>query len=87
MKNWNQQRVSLQKIFDEYKADPLKDDDRMYRLKQIIEELDDLDRSLLIVYADEESMAKAGKMFCVSPATIWNRMTKIRKIIKEKLDE
>ena len=66
-------------------GDFLKDDDRIFRLKQIINELDDLDKALIIVYADEGSMAKAGKKFNVSAATIYSNIKRIRNIIKEKL--
>ena len=55
-----QQTPSLKKIEEEYIGDFLKDDDQMFKLKQIIDELDDLDKALLIVYSDEQSMAKAG---------------------------
>ena len=52
---------------------------------QIIENLDDLDRSILIVYADEGSMKKAGSKFNVSAATIYTNIKRIRQIIKDKL--
>lgn len=77
--------VPYSKIEEEYKGDFLKDDEQMFRLKQIIDELDDLDRAILIVYADEGSMAKAGKKFNVSAATIYTNVKRIRQIIKEKL--
>lgn len=80
-----QQTPSLQKIEEEYIGDFLKDDDRIFRLKEIINELDDLDKALLIVYADEGSMAKAGKKFNVSAATIYTNIKRIRNTIKEKL--
>lgn len=80
-----QQTPSLQKIEEEYEGDFLKDDDRIFRLKQIINELDDLDKALIIVYADEGSMAKAGSKFNVSAATIYTNIKRIRQIIKEKL--
>ena len=76
---------SLSKIEEEYEGDFLKDDDSIFRLKQIIDELDDLDKALLIVYADEQSMAKAGRKFNVSAATIYTNIKRIRQIIKEKL--
>ena len=79
------QQISLKKIEEEYEGDFLKDDDQMFKLKQIIENLDDLDRAILIVYADEGSMAKAGKKFNVSAATIYSNIKRIRNIIKEKL--
>ena len=80
-----QQTPSLQKIEEEYIGDFLKDDDQMFKIKQIINELDDLDRAILIMYADEGSMAKAGKKFNVSAATIYSNIKRIRNIIKEKL--
>ena len=83
--NWKKQHTSLKKIEEEYVDDIFVDDDKMYELKQIINELDDLDKALLIIYADEQSMAKAGKKFNVSAATIYTNIKRIRQIIKEKL--
>ena len=83
--NWKKEHISLQKIEEEYMGDILKDDDRIFRLKQIINELDDLDKALLIVYADEGSMAKAGIKFNVSAATIYSNIKRIRQEIKDKL--
>ena len=83
--NWKKEHISLQKIEEEYIGDFLKDDDQMYKLKQIINELDDLDRAILIVYADEGSMAKAGSKFNVSAATIYTHIKRIRQEIKDKL--
>ena len=81
----HKQQISLSKIEEEYKGDFLKDDEKMFKLKQIIENLDDLDRAILIVYADEGSMAKAGIKFNVSAATIYSNIKRIRQEIKEKL--
>ena len=77
--------ISLKKIQEEYVSDIFVDDDKMYRLKEIIDDLDDLDKAILIVYADEGSMEKTGKKFNVSSATIYYNIKRIRDIIKEKL--
>lgn len=77
----------MKKIQEEYADDIFVDDDDMYKLKQIINELDDLDKAILIVYADEGSMEKTGKKFNVSSATIYYNIKRIRNIIKEKLYE
>ena len=77
--------ISLKKIEEEYVNDIFVDDDKMYKIKQIIEDLDDLDKAILIVYADEGSMVKTGKKFNVSSATIYYNIKRIRNIIKEKL--
>ena len=81
----HKQQISLSKIEEEYIGDFLKDDDRIFRLKEVINELDDLDKAILIVYADEGSMAKAGRKFNVSAATIYTNIKRIRNIIKDKL--
>ena len=83
--NWKKPHISLTRIEEEYADDIFVDDDQTYKLKQIIDELDDLDKALLIVYADEQSMAKAGRKFNVSAATIYTNIKRIRNIIKEKL--
>ena len=80
-----QQTPSLKKIEEEYVSDIFVDDEKMFKLKQIIENLDDLDRAILIVYADEGSMKKAGSKFNVSAATIYSNIKRIRQIIKDKL--
>lgn len=82
---FQKQHTSLSKIEEEYEGDFLKDDDRIFRLKQIINELDDLDRALLIIYAEKGSMAKTGKIFNVSASTVCSNIKRIRQIIKEKL--
>ena len=82
---FQKQHTSLSKIIDEYNSDIFVDDDRIFRLKEVINELDDLDKAILIVYADEGSMAKAGRKFNVSAATIYSNIKRIRNIIKEKL--
>lgn len=81
----HKQQISLSKIEEEYIGDFLKDDDQMFKLKQIIENLDDLDRSILIMFAEKGSMAKTSKLFNVSAATIFTNIKRIRQIIKEKL--
>lgn len=77
--------ISLTKIQEEYVNDIFIDDDEMYEIKEIIDDLDDLDKAILIVYADEGSMAKTAKKFNVSAATIYYNIKRIRNIIKEKL--
>lgn len=79
------QHISLSQIEEEYLGDIMTDDDDSLRLKEIISGLDDLDRSILIVYADTGSMSKTARKFSVSPATIYSRISKIREIIKDKL--
>ena len=82
---FQKQHISLSKIIDEYNSDIFVDDDKIFRLKEVINELDDLDKALLIVYADEGSMAKAGRKFNVSAATIYSNIKRIRQEIKERL--
>ena len=76
-------RPSLQKIEEEDLGNVMTDEEEMYLLKERIASLDELDRALLIVYADEMSMAKTAKKFGVSPATIHSNIKRIRKILTD----
>ena len=80
-----QKHISLEKIEEEYLPDILNDTDESLRLKKVISELDELDRAILIIYSDTGSMSKTAKLFSVSPATIYSRISKIRQYIKDKL--
>ena len=79
---WDQHRISLQKIEEEYLADMMKDDEDMYILKDKIANLSDLDRAVILIYADEQSMAKAAKKLGVSTSTIYVYIKKIREKLK-----
>ena len=80
---WKPPRISLKKIEEEYLGNVMTDDEEMYLLKERIASLDELDRALLIVYADEQSMAKTARKFGVSPATIHSNIKRIRKILTD----
>lgn len=82
---YQKRHISLQTIQSEYEKDPLKDDEEMYHLKEVIDTLDEVDKALLIIYSDEGSMAKTGKKFNVSPATVYSNIKRIRETIKERL--
>lgn len=79
------QHISLSQIEEEYLGDIMTDDDDSLKLKKVISELDELDRAILIIYSDTGSMSKTAKLFSVSPATIYSRISKIRQYIKDKL--
>lgn len=83
--NSKKPHISYQKIAEEYASDIFIDTDEIYKIKEIIDNLDDLDKALLIIYSDEGSMAKAGSKFNVSAATIYTNIKRIRNIIKDKL--
>lgn len=83
--NSKKPHISYQKIAEEYASDIFIDTDEIYKIKEIIDNLDDLDKALLIIYSDEGSMAKAGRKFNVSAATIYSNIKRIRQMIKDKL--
>lgn len=85
MSKLKEQQITLSKMEEEYLPDYLSDDESMYKLKKVISELDDLDRAIILVYADEGSMSKTARKFCVSPATIYAHIQRIRNIINERL--
>ena len=83
---FQKQHISLKAIEAEYDKNEFEDDDYMYRLKEVIDGLDPVDKALLIMYSDDGSMAKTGKKFNVSPATVYSNIKRIREEIKQKMN-
>lgn len=78
-------RISYDEIEKEYVEHSPNDDDEMIEIKNAINELSELDRAILVMYADIGSMEKTGKKFGVSAATIYAQIRRIRENIKDKV--
>ena len=68
---WKKPHISLQKIEEEYADDIFVDDDWMYKLKEVIDELDDLDKAILLFMQMKE----------VWPRQVRNSMFRRRRYI------
>lgn len=86
--NENEVVKEFRAIKEEYAYNPdvmCLDDDRVRKIKYIIDNrLDAVDRTIILLYADCQSLRKVAKKVGVSHATIRTWVNKIRaKIVKE----
>ena len=78
-------KLTLTDISNEYLPDALQDDDEMFRLKTIIQQLSPSDRNILLLYSEEESLRHAAKKLGGSSGTRYLKILEIRDLIKKKL--
>lgn len=68
--------------------DRLKDDDLMYHLKtSIMQNLNAVEKNILLIYVDKGSYAKAAEVLGIAKSTLMLRVNKIKKklnIVKEE---
>ena len=79
----------IDNILEEYKpsSDPFDEDDaKIHALKTIIfKDLSDIEKRLIILYADTGSFRKVAEMLKISPTTIYNYINSVRKKIRNNL--
>ena len=76
------------RIKEDYKFDPdimCQDDPRVARLKEIIDtKLSQVDKTIILLYADCQSYRKLAKKMRLSHMTLRREVIRIRKIILEE---
>lgn len=75
---------NIKQIMEEYKPNydiMTEDDDMMLKVKMAVENLEDADRIIFILYCETRSLRKVGKMLGVSHTSIY----KVIKEIKGKI--
>lgn len=76
------------RIKEDYKFNPeimCQDDPRVARLKEIIDtKLSQVDKTIILLYCDCQSLRKLGKMMHLSHMTIRREVNRIKKIILEE---
>lgn len=71
-------------IKEEYAHNPdvfCKDDERVRKLKYIIDHLDIVDRTIILLYAEYQSLREVAKLMGVSHATIRTEINRIKQIV------
>ena len=91
MMNENEVVKEYRIIKGEYAYDPdilSKDDDRVARVKQIIDtRLSVVDKTIILLYADCQSYRKLGKKLGISHMTLRREIMRIKKIIMEEYEK
>lgn len=85
MRNDNKVVETYRLIKEEYAYNPdimCKDDERVAKLKKIIDtKLSVVDKTIILLYADLQSLRKLGQVMGVSHATIRTEVQRIKDII------
>ena len=71
----------LRNIMEQFKPDPLRDNEKFYRYKEAMEHLERSDQIIFSLYAELESERKVADLLGVSRSPIHKIITKIRKEI------
>lgn len=81
--------LNFKRIFEEYKPDTdifTKDDELIGKLKDIIfNRLSEIDRRVILLYAEMHSQRKVARLLGVSPSTVNILIRRIRKEILQWL--
>ena len=85
MKEFQETKVSLKKIYEDYEPDPLKDTEEMYALKEAIKNLPVGDRAMMLLYADLGSIYRVGSLLRVHPTTVYSNIKRIKQELKSCL--
>lgn len=77
--------TSLQRIIEEYQPDTFQDDDKSFQLKSVIQNLNEIDKRVLILYADLHSLRNVAKVLDTTVYFVDSKLRDIRKKINNKL--
>lgn len=77
--------TSLQKIIEEYEPNTFQDDDNSFQLKTVIQNLNEIDKRVLILYADLHSLRNVAKVLDTTVYFVDSKLRDIRKKINNKL--
>ena len=75
----------LQTLETENEPNPFVDDEKTYRLKEIIQNLSPNDKTIILLYIEYNSLQKVADLLHVSQSTIFLHVRRIRNEIKNQL--
>ena len=75
----------LKKALEEYEPNFLKDREEMYELKETLQGLPEVDKIVMLLYAELHSFTELSKILGVSRSSCYWMVKRIREDIKESL--
>ena len=75
----------LKRALEEYKPNILEDDEEMYRIKQVVDNLQEVDRIIFLLYTELHSFTALSTILGISRSSCFWTVKRIREEIKEKL--
>ena len=75
----------LKRALEEYKPNILEDDEEIYRIKQAVDNLQEVDRIIFLLYTELRSFTALSAILGISRSSCFWTVKRIREEIKEKL--
>ena len=75
----------LKRALKEYEPNILEDDEEMYRIKQVVDNLQEVDRIIFLLYTELRSFTALSTILGISRSSCFWTVKRIREEIKEKL--
>ena len=75
----------LKRALEEYKPNILEDEEEMYRIKQVVDNLQEVDRIIFLLYTELHSFTALSAILGISRSSCFWTVKRIREEIKEKL--
>ena len=75
----------LKRALEEYKPNILEDDEEMYQIKQVVDNLQEVDRIIFLLYTELRSFTALSAILGISRSSCYWTVKRIREEIKEKL--
>lgn len=77
----------LRKALEEYAPNIMKDSEEAYELKESLEQLSEVDRIVILLYAELRSFTQLSLILGVSRSSCYWMVKRIREELKESLKE
>ena len=75
----------LKRALEEYKPNILEDDEEIYQIKQAVDNLQEVDRIIFLLYTELHSFTALSTILGISRSSCFWTVKRIREEIKEKL--
>ena len=75
----------LKRALEEYKPSIFRDSEEMYRIKQVVDNLQEVDRIIFLLYTELRSFTALSAILGISRSSCFWTVKRIREEIKEKL--
>ena len=75
----------LKRALDEYLPNVMTDEEEMYRIKQVVDNLQEVDRIIFLLYTELRSFTALSAILGISRSSCFWTVKRIREEIKEKL--
>lgn len=77
----------LKRALEEYLPDVMEDSEEMYRIKQVVDNLQEVDRIIFLLYTELHSFTALSAILGISRSSCFWTVKRIREEIKEKLQK